>query len=262
MGLKKLGANAACGCGSGKKYKRCCQPDDVAWYIDERGVVIDHIAAEIHEKARAALGTMFQKRYGRPARLGIEFNEVYTSMTKLERIDYFMGVGLPSEVIYAYEQTDTFMPWKWWRFFEATGVIPIQENGEPSVFAPALEAILEYRRIAAGDDAVPEPERLTIKAVIDIAKEHAKVHFGASQLSVDKSGSMHMMVHHTDCRGCRCTLGLIELLRGDGTGETGVSPAELLLVLLDDGIAVGDAWSDDELNVEASDLFAPRKVEP
>ena len=67
MSDTKLGRNAPCPCGSGKKYKNCCWGKSFSWVVDEDGNICREIAID-NPQMKAALDEMrteFRKQHGR-----------------------------------------------------------------------------------------------------------------------------------------------------------------------------------------------------
>ena len=201
MAVKKLGANERCGCGSGEKYKRCCQRKSVAWFVDERGIVIDGNYARFSPKLRRYLEETYARANGGDVMTTYAQAEAtYNGLTMPERVDYLMGLGLPSDLIYAYQKTGIFLPHKWFEWFRLTNVIPMV-GFDATALGPAMEALVEYDRMSGAD--VPDPEYLTVDDVLAEAQKHKS--------TMDKSGRRHMM-QPTECRGCALTKGLLTVL--------------------------------------------------
>jgi len=62
----KVGSNAPCPCGSGKKYKRCCESLDFNFVVSEKGDILKEV--EMNDQVKEALKMQeeaFIKKFGR-----------------------------------------------------------------------------------------------------------------------------------------------------------------------------------------------------
>jgi len=106
--MKKLGANAQCPCGSGKKYKKCCMRKEFSWVENDDGVIgkaipMDaELQALLHEQLER-----FRERFGRDP----EPDEpIFFDLPPLEHSEFhavqdMRRAGLAPELVYAFEKT-------------------------------------------------------------------------------------------------------------------------------------------------------------
>lgn len=211
--LQKLGPNAKCGCGSGQKFKRCCQ-NVIDWFVDERGHVVDEQLARMSPGARASLGEAFQKRHGHPLRTIEEAREVFDTMTPEERLDYLLATNVPADAIYVYERTGIFLPAQWYRFFRSTNIIVRTADGLPSAYTPCFLALREYDTKVLGASP-PEPEYMTLDEILNAARVH-------DAEGLDNGAQGHKMRRHT-CRGCVILDAVLDVLQVHMTNEEAIA---------------------------------------
>ena len=108
MAQKKLSGNAACPCGSGKKYKHCCWDKGFEWVEDEAGTVYKStpMSPEVRE-AMEQLRLAFVARHGREPG---PHDLLFPGMPHPEHLEAMMvedmkAAGLDPAFIYAFEKT-------------------------------------------------------------------------------------------------------------------------------------------------------------
>lgn len=224
MGLKKLSPNEKCGCGSGLKYKKCCWPTGDAWFIDERGIVVDSEIAKLTPIARRVASDIFRSKFGAPLRTLGDQNILASSLSQIEMADLLHGVGSDRGTIYAYETTSLLIPDAYVHFLRLTNIIPIPMDRREADLEKGLRWVIEYDRVAGGDDVV-DPERATLEEIMERGKNHTP--------GIDNSPVDHMMrrtsgrwLTPASCPGCKVMAALTELLL---LPEDEVYLAELLI---------------------------------
>ena len=103
MAGKKLSQNAACPCGSGRKYKHCCISKGFDWVEGEGGTVRKSVplpaeaVAILHEQRRK-----FVERFGREPGPG---DPVFFDLPHPEHVEAMMVAGLDEAIVHAFEKT-------------------------------------------------------------------------------------------------------------------------------------------------------------
>jgi len=107
-GGRKLGLNAVCPCGSGKKYKSCCWGKRFIWVVDQYGnifreIPIDDLTVTLLREAREE----FRKHHGRnPGPSDLVFGDIGDEQDIEEIItDIMEQAGLDPAYIYACKKT-------------------------------------------------------------------------------------------------------------------------------------------------------------
>ena len=107
---KKLSRNAACACGSGKKYKHCCLGKDLDFLVDHEGQVLRRIRigddlTEALEDARDHFISVFGREPGRGD--PVLLSRYLGSEQDLEdrTAELLEGADIPPEYVYAYRKT-------------------------------------------------------------------------------------------------------------------------------------------------------------
>lgn len=108
MSRRKISRNAACPCGSGKKYKKCCMNKDFEWLEDDDGsfyksIPISDDMRDILDHQRQA----FVDEHGRePAPDDLVFpNLPHSEHMEHQMIEMMKEAGIDPAVIYATEKT-------------------------------------------------------------------------------------------------------------------------------------------------------------
>ncbi|MDR1613171.1 MAG: SEC-C domain-containing protein [Planctomycetota bacterium] len=106
--MKKLGPNAQCPCGSGKKYKKCCMRKRFDWVENENGDIRKAvpITPELRELLLAQLGR-FRERFGRDPGPDdpIFFDQPPLEHFEFQALQDMRRAGLAPELVYAFEKT-------------------------------------------------------------------------------------------------------------------------------------------------------------
>ena len=106
--MKKLGPNAQCPCGSGKKYKKCCIRKKFSWVENDDGgigkaIPMDpELQALLHEQHER-----FRERFGRDPKPD---DPIFFDLPPLEHSEFYAvqdmrRAGLAPELVYAFEKT-------------------------------------------------------------------------------------------------------------------------------------------------------------
>ena len=105
---RKVGANASCPCGSGRKYKKCCIDKGFDYLEDEEGGITK--AIPISPELRALLDMQLEKfraNFGRDPGPGepIFFDAPPAEHAEFHMIQAMQTAGMSPELIYAFEKT-------------------------------------------------------------------------------------------------------------------------------------------------------------
>lgn len=133
---KPYAGNLYCPCGSGKKYKSCCQPKGIEYFLTPKGKLVKR--QPLSPPQRAAFEAERQRFIERHGRRPTDEEEAVMRAQDYDEVETviardFIAAGAPPEKIYA---------------FEKTGLWVTREN-ESQISADELrrwdEAIEEYR---------------------------------------------------------------------------------------------------------------------
>jgi hypothetical protein len=106
--MKKLGPNAQCPCGSGKKYKKCCMRKKFDWVENENGDICKTvpIAPELRELLLLQL-ERFRERFGRDPEPDepIFFDQPPLEHSEFHAVQDMRRAGVAPELVYAFEKT-------------------------------------------------------------------------------------------------------------------------------------------------------------
>ena len=105
---RKVGANAPCPCGSGRKYKKCCIDKGFDFLEDDEGGITK--AIPLSPEVRELLGMQlekFREKFGRDPGPNepIFFDAPPTEHAEFHMVQAMQTAGIPPELIYAYEKT-------------------------------------------------------------------------------------------------------------------------------------------------------------
>ena len=141
--MKKLSRNAPCGCGSGKKYKRCCWDKDFTWLVDDEGGL--HREVPTSPEVQGMLDDArdeFRAKHGRePGDDDLVFGDLgHQEHVEAKIAGMLREAGIDPAKVYAFEQT---------------GMLVTTENKDKIAdedLAAWDRAVDEYRRrVEAGD---------------------------------------------------------------------------------------------------------------
>ena len=108
MTRKKISRNAACPCGSGKKYKQCCYGKGFDWTEDEQGSISR--AIPVSDDLLGALEMLNRQFVTRRGREPGPNDRVFDGAPPLEQIEHWTVEAMKKAdvdpaIIYAYEET-------------------------------------------------------------------------------------------------------------------------------------------------------------
>jgi hypothetical protein len=109
VSARKLGRNAPCPCGSGKKYKNCCWGKDFDWVINDKGEIQREIPIDDPEMM-AALDEMraeFRREHGRDLEPNDFLFGDIEGESEIEKMmtDIMERAGCDPAFIYAFKKT-------------------------------------------------------------------------------------------------------------------------------------------------------------
>jgi len=106
--MKKLGPNALCPCGSGKKYKKCCIRKKFDWVENENGDISKSIpiVPDLRELLQVQL-ERFRERFGREPGPNdpIFFDQPPLEHSEFYAVQDMRRARLAPELVYAFEKT-------------------------------------------------------------------------------------------------------------------------------------------------------------
>ena len=105
---RKVGANAPCPCGSGRKYKKCCIDKGFEYLEDEEGGITK--AIPLSPELRELFGMQlekFREKFGRDPgpNVPLFFDAPPTEHAEFHMIQAMEAAGLPPELAYAFKKT-------------------------------------------------------------------------------------------------------------------------------------------------------------
>ena len=108
MGRKRISRNAACPCGSGKKYKHCCHGKGFEWQEDEAGTLYKSVP--ISDEMAGVLDQQKQKFIEKHGREPGPEGPVFFDAPPVEQVEFQMvkamkEAGIDPAFIHAYEKT-------------------------------------------------------------------------------------------------------------------------------------------------------------
>jgi hypothetical protein len=108
MARKKLSGNAACPCGSGKKYKHCCWDKGFQWLQDDQGTVFRStpMSAEVKEVLQGLRQEFIAKHGGEPGQDDPLFPDLpHPEHLEAMIVEDMKAAGLDPAFVYAFEKT-------------------------------------------------------------------------------------------------------------------------------------------------------------
>lgn len=150
MKLSKLGPNQPCGCGSGKKHKKCCR----RFFVDEDGCVLhESYGGGRNSKLRDALVFTGKELFGAELLRTVSLRELWARLTPEQQTAILFEIKVPEPAAFVYERTQVFLHDLAWDIFEKTMILMVPDHTDHGTRQSIVDAAREWFRIHGDERA-------------------------------------------------------------------------------------------------------------